>query len=120
MKLVGFTALAALALGASQTANAQGISLRGVRADADIGIDRFYSEGNHDNHLGWGGSAGVDTLIGTNFVLGVEGTYWMARGENITRDGPGVAYRKSFQEWGGAVRAGVLVSPSTLVYGKAG
>ena len=122
MKLVGFTALAALALGASQTANAQGIALRGVRADVNVGADRFYSEGNNNTKLGFGGSAGVDTIIGNGLVLGIEGTFWKPRGgnENVTRDGPGIAYRKSFQEWGGAVRAGVMISPVTLVYGKAG
>ena len=33
---------------------------------------------------------------------------------------PGVAFRKSFEEWGGAIRAGVMVTPSTLVYAKGG
>ena len=116
-------ALSALALmsglSASQ-ASAQGIALRGVRADAQVGIDRFYSEGNNDNHLAYGGALGVDTFVGDNFVLGVEGTFLNSRAENITRDGPGIAARKSFEEWGGAIRAGVMMSPSTLVYAKGG
>jgi len=116
-------ALSALALmsglSASQ-ASAQGIQLRGVRADAQVGIDRFYSEGNNDNHLAYGGAVGVDTFVGDNFVLGVEGTFLNSRAENITRDGPGIAARKSFEEWGGAIRAGVMMSPSTLVYAKGG
>src|SRR5688500_17833512 len=120
MRVWMFGALTALSLVTAQGAAAQGIQFRGVRADAQIGLDRFYSEGNNDTHFGWGGSAGVDSLIGDTFVLGVEGTFWNARNENITEDGPGIAARKSFQEWGGAIRAGAMVSPATLVYGKLG
>jgi opacity protein-like surface antigen len=121
MKLRYTGTLAALALFAgAQAATAQGISLRGVRADAQVGIDRFYSEGNNDNHLAYGGALGVDTFVGDNFVLGLEGTFLNSRAENITRDGPGVAARKSFEEWGGAIRAGVMTSPSTLFYVKGG
>ena len=114
------TALVLVAGLSAQSASAQGISLRGVRADASVALDRFYSEGNHDNQLGYGASLGVDTFVGSNFVLGLEGTFLNSRAENITRDGPGVAARKSFEEWGGAIRAGVMMSPSTLIYGKAG
>lgn len=120
MKRVTYSALAAVSLLLAQQASAQGIQLRGVRADAQVGIDRFYSEGNHDNHLAYGGALGVDTFVGDNFVLGIEGTFLNSRAENITRDGPGVAERKSFEEWGGAIRAGVMASPSTLVYAKGG
>ena len=94
--------------------------MRGVRADASVGIDRFYSEGNNDNHLAYGAALGVDTFVGDNFVLGLEGTFLNSRAENVTRDGPGVAYRKSFEEWGGAIRAGYMFTPSTLFYVKGG
>ena len=121
MKLRYTGTLTALALLASaQAASAQGIQLRGVRADAQVGIDRFYSEGNNDNHLAYGAALGVDTFVGSNFVLGLEGTFLNSRAENITRDGPGVAARKSFEEWGAAIRAGVMTSPSTLFYVKGG
>ncbi len=116
-------ALSALAMVsglAASSASAQGIQLRGVRADASVALDRFYSEGNNDNQIGYGASLGVDTYVSPTFVLGVEGTFLNSRAENITRDGPGVAERKSFEEWGGAVRAGVMMSPSTLVYAKGG
>ncbi len=116
-------ALSAIAMVSGLTASqasAQGIQLRGVRADAQVGIDRFYSEGNNDNHLAYGGAIGVDTFVSPTFVLGVEGTFLNSRAENITRDGPGVAERKSFEEYGAAVRAGVMMSPSTLVYAKGG
>jgi len=116
-------ALSALALVAgltAQQASAQGIALRGIRADAQVGIDKFYSEGVNDRHIAWGGAVGFDTFVGDNFVLGLEGTFLNSRAENISRDGPGRAERKSFEEWGGAIRAGIMFTPSTLIYGKAG
>ena len=120
MKRITYSALTMLGLLVAQQASAQGIQLRGVRADASVALDRFYSEGNNDNQLGYGASLGVDTFVGDNFVLGIEGTFLNSRAENITRDGPGTAERKSFEEWGGAIRAGVMMSPSTLVYAKGG
>ena len=120
MTLVRKSALTALALVgtlAATQANAQGI--RGVRAEAQIGYDRFHSEGNRHGRVGYGGAAGVDFDLG-GFVLGPEVTYWWAPSENETIDGPGLAERKSFQEWALALRGGVMVTPSTLVYGKVG
>ena len=120
-------ALSALALVAGLTAQqasaqdiVQGLTLRGIRADAQVGIDKFYSEGVNDRHIAWGGAVGFDTFVGDNFVLGLEGTFLNSRAENISRDGPGRAERKSFEEWGGAIRAGIMFTPSTLIYGKAG
>ncbi len=114
------TALTLVAGLSAQQANAQGVQLRGVRADAQVGIDRFYSEGVNDNHLAYGAAIGVDTFVGDNFVLGIEGTFLNSRAENISVDGPGLASRKSFEEYGAAVRAGIMASPSTLVYVKGG
>ena len=101
---IAYGALTALAVLAAQQANAQ--ELRGLRGDVAIGLDRFYSEGNHDNEIAYHGALGVDTFVGDNFVLGVEGTFLWSTAENETVDGPGVAFRKSVQEWAGAVRAG--------------
>ena len=120
MTLFRNSALTALALVGSLVAtqaNAQNI--RGVRAEAQIGWDRFSSEGNRHGRIGYGGAAGVDFDMG-GFVLGPELTYWWAPNENETVEGGGLAERKSFQEWALALRAGVQVSPSTLVYGKIG
>jgi outer membrane immunogenic protein len=115
-------ALSAIAMvsGLTATQASAQIQLRGVRADASVALDRFYSEGNNDNQLGYGASIGVDTFVSPTFVLGIEGTFLNSRAENITRDGPGVAERKSFEEYGAAVRAGVMMSPSTLLYAKGG
>ena len=55
------------------------------------------------------GALGVDTFVGDNFVLGVEGTFLWSTAENETVDGPGVAFRKSFQEWAGAVRTPTFI-----------
>src|SRR6478736_4479780 len=112
------TALAVVfGLGATQ-ANAQ--ALRGFRADVDVGGTQFSAAGDHDNHIGWGGAAGVDFDLG-GFVLGGEGTFWWAPADNRgVHDGNGVANHKTFQEWGIAARAGVEVSPGTLVYVKGG
>jgi outer membrane immunogenic protein len=119
MKKIVYGALGALTLVLSQQASAQ-VALRGVKADAQVGYDRFYSEGNHHNRLGYGGAVGIDGLFGNGLVLGVEGTLFTARNENITRDGPGIARRKSFEEYGVALRAGFMTTPSTLIYARGG
>jgi len=116
MKFVHLGAFTALALLGAQ-ANAEG--LRGFRVEAQVGADRFHSEGNKNGKIGFGGAAGVDFDLG-GFVLGPEITYWRAFNENETIEGGGLARRKSFQEWALALRAGVNVTPDTLIYGKAG
>jgi opacity protein-like surface antigen len=121
MRRLHFGTAAALALvlglGATQ-ANAQG--LRGFRAEAQTGISSFHSEGASKSKWGWGGAAGVDFDLG-GFVLGGEGTFWWAPADNRgVHDGNGVVNHKTFQEWGIAARAGVEVSPGTLVYVKGG
>ena len=95
-------------------------SFDGFRLEGDIGLDRFYSEGNHDNHLAFGAEAGYDFAIGDTAIVGPYVTYTRHNNENITRDGPGIAARKSFEEYSGGLRAGAEISPGTLVYGKLG
>ena len=110
------TALAVV-LGVSATqANAQNI--RG-RAEVQAGYDNFESEGSGNSKLGYGAAAGVDFDLG-GFVLGPEITFWNAPNENETFEGGGLAERKSFQEWALALRGGVNITPSTLIYGKVG
>jgi len=118
MKLFQTSALAALALAMTATAgtaDAQG--LRGFRVEAQTGYDQFSADGDHHGKWGFGGAAGVDFDLG-GFVVGPEVTYWWAPNEVETVDGPGLAEHKSFQEWGLGLRAGAMVTPSTLVYGK--
>lgn len=119
MKKMFAATLTALAL-VSVATPAAAQSLRGVRGDVSIAADRFKSEGHRDNQIGWGASAGVDFFLTPTVVAGVEGTFLNSRAENVGRDGPGIAARKSFEEWGGAVRLGVMASPSTLIYAKGG
>jgi outer membrane immunogenic protein len=115
----GVISALALVVGlAATSADAQ--SLRGFRAEAQAGYSSFHSEGNSKSKFGWGGAVGVDAYVANSFVLGAEGTFWWAPAENHTVDGAGVANHKTFQEWGLAARAGVEVTPGTLIYGKFG
>ena len=90
----------------------------GFRADVGVAGDRFYSEGNNNNEIGVGASAGFDFALGDNAVVGPEVSFLWAPSENITRDGAGIARRKSFEEYGAGLRIGAAVAPTTLVYGK--
>jgi outer membrane immunogenic protein len=111
----------ALALVMGMTAvQADAQSLRGFRAELDAGASSFHSEGNSKTKFGWGAAIGVDAQIANSFVLGAEGTFWRAPATNHTIDGAGLANHRTGTEWGLAARAGFLVTPSTLVYGKVG
>ena len=113
----GVISALALVLGVSATqADAQ--SLRGFRAEGQVGITDFHSEGMSKSKIGWGAAVGVDAYVANSFVLGAEASYWDSRPENNGLDGAGLVHHKMFQEWGLGVRAGVMVTPSTLVYGK--
>src|SRR3954454_3483058 len=104
----GVISALALVLGVTATqADAQG--LRGFRAEAQGGISSFHSEGNSKSKIGWGAAPGVDAYVANNFVLGAEGTFWWPPAENHPVDGAGIANHKTFQEWGLAARAGVMV-----------
>ncbi|MFS0851476.1 outer membrane protein [Novosphingobium panipatense] len=100
-----------------------GTSFRGIRIEGNVGGDRFQSEGNHNDKFGYGGTVGFDGTIGERFVIGAEGSFWKpgSGNENSTAlaDGNSIDH-KAFEEWGAAVRAGVLVTPQFLVFGKAG
>nr|KIS29587.1 membrane protein [Novosphingobium sp. P6W] len=134
MKAITFTA--ALAAGiAAQPALAQdatptgtevasnGTGFRGIRIEGNLGGDRFQSEGNHNDKFGYGGTVGFDGTLGERVVIGAEGSFWKpGKGnENTTglADGNSIDH-KAFEEWGAAVRAGYLVTPQMLVFGKAG
>jgi len=113
----GVVTALALVMGVAATqADAQ--ALRGFRAEGQVGISSFHSEGNSDSKIGWGGAVGVDAYVANNFVLGAEGSFWWAPAENHTIDGLGLANHKTFEEWGIGARAGFMATPSTLIYGK--
>src|SRR6266498_5345486 len=116
----GVVSALALVLGLSASeANAQG--LRGLRIEGDGGVSSWHSEGDSKTKIGWGAAVGVDAYVASEFVLGAEGTFWWAPADNrgVPQSG-GIANHKTFQEWGIAARAGYMVTPSTLIYGKLG
>jgi outer membrane immunogenic protein len=106
----------------SGVASAQETSFRGIRVEGNIGGDRYQSEGIHNDRFGYGGTIGFDGMIGNRVVIGPEGSFWRANkwSENCSRVTGGSLCDKSFEEWGAAVRAGVLVNPNLLVFGKGG
>jgi outer membrane immunogenic protein len=116
-------ALISQAAYAQETTEETPSSFRGVRIEGNIGGDRFQSQGVHNDELGYGGTIGFDGVIGGKIVIGPEGSYWRANNwtENCTPGGGGgTICQKSFEEWGAAVRAGYLVTPRFLVFGKGG
>jgi outer membrane immunogenic protein len=117
---------AAVVAFSAQTASAQssGSSFRGIRVEGQVGGDRFKSDGTRHTKLGYGGAVGFDGVIGDKIIIGPEASYWRANhwNENCTPGvgGGGSLCTKSFEEWGAAVRAGYLVTPQLLVFGKGG
>lgn len=120
---LGFTASAAQAQDTASTTSSNGTSFRGIRLEANAGGDRFQSQGVHNDKFGYGGTIGFDGQIGERIVIGAEGSYWRANdwSENCTGGTQGGSVcHKSFDEYGAAVRAGVLVTPQLLVFAKGG
>lgn len=105
------------------TVSSNGTGFRGIRVEGNVGGDRFQSEGTHNDEFGFGGTLGFDGTIGEKVVIGAEGSYWRAAdwSENC-QDLPDTTSicHKAFEEWGAAVRAGYLVTPDLLVFGKGG
>lgn len=109
------------ALVACSAAQAQDTSFRGFRVEAKAGADRFMAHGHHDDNGVYGGAAGWDGLIGERIVVGPEVSYLATTGVNCEPGGVnGRVCTRSREELGIAVRAGVLVTPKLLVYGKGG
>ncbi|WP_294330714.1 porin family protein [uncultured Sphingomonas sp.] len=119
---IGFTATAAQAQDTTTTSS-NGTSFRGIRIEANAGGDRFQSQGVHNDKFGYGGTVGFDGQIGQRIVIGAEGSYWRANdwNENCSGvTGGGAVCHKSFDEYGAAVRAGVLATPQLLIFAKGG
>lgn len=97
-------------------------SFLGFRVEGDAGGDRFQSQGHHNDKFGYGATIGFDGQIGDRIVVGPEATYWRADGwnEKCTATAANSVCSKSFQEYGVGVRAGYLVTPQLLVFGKGG
>jgi outer membrane immunogenic protein len=98
-------------------------TFRGIRIEGNAGGDRFQSQGRHRDKFGYGATVGFDGVIGDKIVVGPEASYWRSNDwTEICAGGTrgGNVCQKSFQEYGAAVRAGYLVTPNFLVYGKGG
>jgi len=95
---------------------------KGFRVEGQIGLDRFHSQGGHDDSFGYGAVAGWDGQIGEKIVVGPYVSYWRGKGENFTTGtgGTGQVAHKTFQEYGVGVRAGYLVTPQLLAFGQGG
>ena len=122
--LLGAAAVAALVPQASSAQDADGpTSFRGFRLEGNVGGDRYGSERVHQHDkLGYGGSGGFDGLIGQKIVIGAEGSYWRPNhgNENCTSSLTGRLCDTSYSEVGAAVRAGYLITPRVLIFGKGG
>ncbi|RZF64510.1 porin family protein [Sphingomonas populi] len=109
---------------ATQDTSSDGAStFRGFRIEGNAGGDRFQSQGRHRDKFGYGATVGFDGVIGDKIVVGPEASYWRANDwSEICGGGArgGTICQKSFEEWGAGVRAGYLVTPTFLVYGKGG
>ncbi len=98
-------------------------TFRGFRVEGDIGGDRWQALGDHKNKLGFGGTVGFDGTFADKIVVGAEASYWQSRGFSELCAGGlngGTVCDKSFQEVGAAFRAGYLVTPQLLIFGKGG
>lgn len=108
---------------ATEATTGGGTGFHGIRVEGNFGGDRFQSEGEHNDKLGYGGTVGFDGTIGERIVIGAEGSYWRANNWNqncqVLADTNSICH-KAFEEWGAAVRAGYLVTPDLLVFAKGG
>ena len=127
MRLSSLAFAAATALFGVQAASAFDFdvpsSFRGFRLEANAGGDRFSSLGNRKTKFGYGGTVGFDGTFMDKFVVGAEGSYWRSNKwtENCVGGlNGGSVCDKSFQEYGTAIRAGYLVTPKLLIFGKGG
>lgn len=124
MLVAGIAAQPAFAQDATGTdLAANGTSFRGIRIEGNAGGDRFYSEGEHNDKFGYGGTIGFDGTLGERIVIGAEGSYWRPGNGNENCTGlpdTNSICHKAFQELGAAFRVGYLVTPQLLVFGKGG
>ena len=98
-------------------------TFRGFRVEGNVGGDRFQSQGTHNDKFGYGATIGFDGQIGERIVVGPEASFWRPGNgsENCTAGvNGGAVCHKAFEEYGVAIRAGYLVTPSLLVFGKGG
>lgn len=123
MRIALLAAFAAATIPAGAGAQTIPAEFRGFRVEGNVGWDRFKSQGTRDDKLGYGATVGFDGVLAERFVVGPEASFWRANdwAENCTAGvNGGRVCHKSFEEYGVAVRAGFLVTPNLLVFGKGG
>lgn len=121
--LVALSATAAAVPAQAQMLPDVQTSFRGFRLEGNIGGDRWQALGERNTKLGFGATIGFDGVIADRVVIGAEGSFWRAKGYTDTHAAGlngGQVDDKSFEEYGSAIRAGYLVTPQLLVFGKGG
>jgi outer membrane immunogenic protein len=120
--LIAAVAAATVLAGAAE-AQTVTTGFRGFRAEGQVGVDRFQSQGEHNDKFGYGAEIGFDGTINDRIVVGPTANFWRANewNQNVTSgvNGGSVAH-KSFEEWSVGARAGYLVTPKLLAYAKGG
>lgn len=124
MRTIILAAAAAAAIASSASASAEDFTFRGFRIEGNAGWDQYRALGDRNGNFGYGGQAGFDGQIGNRIVVGPEVNYWRPNhGQNTVGAGlvgGGAVLRQSRDQWGSAVRIGVLATPDFLIYGKGG
>ena len=98
------------------------LDLRGVRVEGNFGGERYRSAFTRDASYGYGATVGFDGVIGNSIVIGPEGHIWRPERDkvNCTTGPAGRFCNTSEYELGVALRAGILITPNVLVFGKGG
>lgn len=125
----------ALAAMASPALAQDGVPFTGPRVEALVGYDVTQAGSSVDNDVTdsddesidgvvYGGGIGYDFAASPNFRLGVEGEFTESSAktkfDNGDFEGFGIGNVKAGRDLYAGVRAGYVMSPSTLLYAKAG
>ncbi len=94
----------------------------GIHAEGTVGLERLGTGNDHDRGLEYGFGAGYDAAVGHGLILGAEGEIAESKAKacgSVASAVDQLCTRTGRDLYVGA-RAGVPVTPSLLLYGKAG